>query len=91
MQASPKWAQLADDQREALDMIVHKIGRILNGDPNYQDSWQDIVGYAKLVADRLTSEQRHKTSPGEHSASVPHSVNAAHGLTDAVKRAARKR
>lgn len=38
---------------EALDMIFHKIGRILNGDPNYADSWDDIAGYAKLVADRV--------------------------------------
>jgi hypothetical protein len=41
------------DQREALDMIAHKIGRILNGDPDYSDSWRDIAGYATLVADRL--------------------------------------
>lgn len=44
---------LAPDQREALDMICHKIGRIVNGDPDYDDSWVDIAGYAKLVADRL--------------------------------------
>ena len=44
---------LADDQQEALDMICHKIGRIINGDPDYDDSWVDIAGYAKLVADRL--------------------------------------
>jgi len=45
--------KLADDQLEALHMIAHKMGRILNGDPNYADSWADIAGYAKLVADRL--------------------------------------
>jgi hypothetical protein len=45
--------RIAADQIEALDMICHKIGRILNGDPNYADSWVDIAGYAKLVADRL--------------------------------------
>jgi hypothetical protein len=44
---------MAHDQREALDMICHKIGRIINGDENYDDSWIDIAGYAKLVADRL--------------------------------------
>jgi hypothetical protein len=44
---------LADDQREALDMICHKIGRIVCGDPDYVDSWRDIAGYALLVADRL--------------------------------------
>ena len=44
---------LADDQQEALEMICHKIARILNGDPDYADSWRDIAGYATLVADRL--------------------------------------
>ena len=41
-------------QTEALDMIFHKIGRILAGDPNFRDHWQDIAGYATLVADRCT-------------------------------------
>lgn len=50
-----KWDTLADDQKEALEMIAHKLGRIVNGDPNYADSWVDIAGYAKLVADRLES------------------------------------
>lgn len=49
---------LAADQQEALDMIFHKIGRIINGDPNYADSWIDIAGYAKLVSDRLESQQK---------------------------------
>lgn len=44
---------LAPDQQEALDMICHKIGRVVNGDADYDDSWVDIAGYAKLVADRL--------------------------------------
>lgn len=48
-----KWEKLADDHREALDMIAHKIGRILNGDPNYADSWDDIAGYATLVSKRI--------------------------------------
>lgn len=47
------WAALSDDQREALEMIAHKIGRILNGDPHYDDSWRDIAGYARLVETRL--------------------------------------
>lgn len=49
---------LAVDQQEALDMIAHKIGRIINGDPDYADSWVDIAGYAKLVADRLEGHAR---------------------------------
>ena len=49
---------LFPDQIEALDMICHKMGRIVNGDPNYADSWIDIAGYAKLVADRLEGKVR---------------------------------
>lgn len=50
---SANYEHLAADQKEALDMIFNKIGRILNGNPNYADSWVDIAGYAKLVSDRL--------------------------------------
>ena len=53
MADSPNWAQLRDDQKEALEMVAHKIGRILNGDPDYHDSWHDLIGYTKLVADTL--------------------------------------
>lgn len=53
MADSPNWDGLRDDQRECLEMLAHKIGRILNGDPDYHDSWHDIIGYTKLVADTL--------------------------------------
>ena len=48
----------SDDQWEALEMIVHKIGRIVNGNPDKVDSWVDIAGYATLVADRLRGNAR---------------------------------
>ena len=51
------FTKMEDDMVEALDMIAHKIGRIVNGDPRYADSWADIAGYAKLVADRLQDEE----------------------------------
>jgi fido (protein-threonine AMPylation protein) len=44
---------LASDQKEALEMIAHKIARILNGNPDVHDHWHDIAGYATLVANRL--------------------------------------
>ena len=47
---------LKEDQIEALHMIAHKIGRIINGDPDYADSWIDIAGYAVLVQKRLEGE-----------------------------------
>ena len=40
---------LSDTQKESLEMIVHKIGRILAGDPSFQDHWDDIAGYAKIA------------------------------------------
>lgn len=47
------WYRLPDPQRQALTTISDKIARILNGDPNYIDSWRDIAGYAQLVVDQL--------------------------------------
>lgn len=47
------WDNLTSDQKESLEMICHKIARILNGDPNYIDSWADIAGYAQLIVQRL--------------------------------------
>jgi len=48
-----------DDEviNEGLEMIMHKIARILNGDPFYDDSWRDIAGYATLVADYLKGKE----------------------------------
>ncbi len=44
-------------QVEALEMICHKMARIMSGDEDYVDSWVDIAGYATLVADRLTKRE----------------------------------
>lgn len=60
MNSAPKWTTLSDAQKEALEMVAHKIGRILNGDPNYHDSWHDIIGYTKLVADELLPKSEPK-------------------------------
>lgn len=56
MQDSPNWNDLPDDMKEALEMVAHKAGRILNGDPNYDDSWHDIIGYTRLIEQRLKGE-----------------------------------
>lgn len=45
---SRNYAKLADFQREALDMILTKVSRILEGDPQHEDHWDDIAGYAFL-------------------------------------------
>ena len=49
---------LAFDQRVAIDMIIHKLGRIINGNPDKVDHWVDIAGYAILVSERLEGNAR---------------------------------
>lgn len=39
---------------EALDMIMHKVGRIIAGDPAFQDHWDDIGGYAKIATRKFS-------------------------------------
>lgn len=41
-----KWERMNAAKKEALHMIVHKIHRIVTGDPNHLDHWNDIAGYA---------------------------------------------
>lgn len=57
MRSEAGWGRLAPDQRQALTVIADKIARMLNGDPTYRDNWHDIVGYAKLVDDRMAADE----------------------------------
>lgn len=50
--------RLNSAQQESIDMILHKIARILSGDPDHIDSWQDISGYAQLVVDELEHTEK---------------------------------
>jgi hypothetical protein len=43
-------------QVEAMHMIAHKLGRVLNGDPDYDDNWIDIAGYSTLIVNQLHGE-----------------------------------
>ena len=51
------YRMLKADQKEALEMIATKIGRIVNGDPDYLDSWLDIQGYCQLIIDRVRKDK----------------------------------
>lgn len=46
--------ELTNVQQESLDLICTKISRIVNGDPNFIDHWEDISGYALLVVKDIT-------------------------------------
>ena len=51
------WNRLDSDMQESLDMVIHKISRILYGDPYHTDNWLDIAGYIMLVGNRLQIEE----------------------------------
>jgi len=41
------WHLLTPGEQEALDMIAHKISRILSGaNPHSREHWTDLAGYA---------------------------------------------
>lgn len=54
---APSWNKMTAAQQEAIELICHKLARICNGDPNYDDSWRDIAGYAQLIVDILNGKK----------------------------------
>ena len=51
--SSGNWNTLNDGQREALEMIAVKLARLLNGNPQFPDHWNDISGYGNLGANSI--------------------------------------
>jgi hypothetical protein len=45
--------KLSHCAEESLDMILHKIGRIIAGQWDEPDHWQDIAGYATITEKRI--------------------------------------
>ena len=52
-----RWENLPLDVREGLDLIALKMSRIVTGSADYLDNWDDIGGYAKIVADRIRASK----------------------------------
>lgn len=59
MREHEKWESLDDAYKCALDMMVHKIGRVVNGNPHHVDNWHDLSGYAEL-GKRHAINQQHR-------------------------------
>lgn len=53
---SAHWDLMPPYVREGLDLILNKISRMVTGDWTYTDNPHDIVGYAKLIEDRLIAD-----------------------------------
>ena len=62
MRGTDGWQRMNDAQREALDSMATKFGRLGSGDPHFRDHWDDLAGYATLASmhcgsDAATVEQ----------------------------------
>lgn len=53
VQKTEGYQKMPGTHRESVDMILHKISRIVVGDPNFKDHWDDISGYAQLISRML--------------------------------------
>jgi len=52
---TPGWDKLTLTQRESLEFIATKIGRIIAGNPNEPDHWLDIKGYSSLALEEIAA------------------------------------
>lgn len=50
LSSGSSWPKMSPAKREALHMIVHKMHRIVTGNPDHKDHWDDIGGYGQLGA-----------------------------------------
>lgn len=55
LQSERGWPTLSDIQKESLHMICHKMGRVVTGNPDIADHWDDMAGYATLISQRINS------------------------------------
>jgi len=47
---SPNWTEAPPSVKHACGNIATKLARLLTGEVMYDDNWQDIAGYATLMA-----------------------------------------
>lgn len=60
--------KLDQEKKEAMDMILHKIARIVTGDSSVKDHWDDLAGYATLGSKSIRSPTQGVTDDGNQSA-----------------------
>ena len=58
MRGTTGWQRMNDAQREALDSMASKFGRLGSGDPHFRDHWDDVAGYATLASTQCDSSIR---------------------------------
>lgn len=53
LRSARQWDKMKDEHRESLDLITLKIARVLSGNPEFAEHWDDIIGYSSLIARTL--------------------------------------
>lgn len=82
MRRGKNWKVLDDTQREALEMMASKIGRILSGNPHEVDHWRDIAGYAQLIVNAYSVYGRGPTDhPDDGNPASPSPAPASYAAT----------
>lgn len=61
----PGWERLAADQKQCIMVCFDKFARAIHGDPNHRDNFHDVVGYAKLVDDRMAADEYERGKASE--------------------------
>lgn len=67
--------KLSDGQLEAVSMICHKLGRVMSGDADLSDHWDDIAGYALLAKGVRGVVETRDGRPGRRIARVPRRIH----------------
>lgn len=56
LKSHSNWIKMNPSQQESLEMVCHKMARIVNGRSDYDDSWRDIAGYSMLIVNQLNGQ-----------------------------------
>ena len=59
---NPGWFSLSKTERESIEMVLHKIARIVNGGggSKMKDEIRDCIGYLTLIADNYKDAKEWK-------------------------------
>jgi hypothetical protein len=55
LRSGRSWDKAPDTVKEALECVALKLGRIVNGDPLYDDNYRDAIGYLTLALEDITA------------------------------------
>lgn len=86
----PGWNRLLPFHKQAIRVTFDKLARTLNGDPSYIDNVDDILGYWKLVKERMEHYERRKEAAAKQAADAKAAADAAYEALRQEKLARRR-